>query len=228
MVPDPTGIATKMRDTKQFVRRLIRTAGKTYAEQSGIRLKDKPMPLFQLLVLAMLASKPIGADVAADAARQLSKAGMRTPRAVLEGDRRKVIAAFGRAGYARYDESSATRLCDMARRVQDEYDGDLRNLGVRCGHDAGRAADELMKFNGIGPTGADVFLREVQVVWPWVRPHFDGKALAAARQLHLPTAPSDLAALAPRSNAQLAAALVRVSLDDELRDEVMRSSVSER
>jgi hypothetical protein len=85
-----------------------------------------------------------------------------------------------------------------------------------------------VKFNGIGPTGADVFLREVQVVWPWVRPHFDDKALAAARELDLPTAPSDLAALAPRSNAQLAAALVRVSLDDELRDEVMRSSVSER
>jgi hypothetical protein len=186
------------------------------------------MPLFQLLVLAMLASKPISADVAASAARQLFKSGMRTPRAVLSGERQKVISAFGRAGYARYDESSATRLCDMARRVQHEYDGDLRNLGVRCGHDPHRAADELAKFNGIGPTGADVFLREVQVVWPWVRPHFDDKALAAARELDLPTGPTDLAALAPRSNAQLAAALVRVSLDDELRDEIMRSSVSER
>jgi endonuclease III len=163
-----------MRDTKRLVRRLIGKAGGTYAEQSGIRLKDKPMPLFQLLVLAMLANKPIGADIAARAARELFRTGLRTPKAVVDGDRRTAIAAFGRAGYTRYDESSATRLREMAIRVRDEFAGDLRNVGVRCGHDAGRTAAELQTFNGIGPIGADVFLREVQVVWPWVRPRVIG------------------------------------------------------
>jgi endonuclease III len=207
-----------MRDSKRLVRRLIGKAGRTYAEQSGIRLKDKPMPLFQLLVLAMLASKPIGADVAAQAARELFKTGLRSPKAVVEGDRRTVIAAFGRAGYARYDESSADRLCDMAIRVRSEFAGDLRNLGVRAGHDVDRVGEELRAFNGIGPTGADVFLREVQVVWSWVRPHFDQRALDAARALDLPATPEGLGALAPRRNAQLAVALVRVSLDDDLRE----------
>lgn len=211
-----------MRSSIHLVRRLIGKAGTTYAEQSGIRLKDKPMPLFQLLVLAMLASKPISADVAAQAARELFRTGLKSPKAVVEGDRRTVIAAFGRAGYARYDESSATRLCDMATRVRDEFDGDLRNLGVRCGHDARRVAEELQSFTGIGPTGADVFLREVQVVWPWVRPHFDQRALTAARDLLLPTTPEELARLAPRRNERLAAALVRVSLDDDLRALVTR------
>lgn len=206
-----------MGDTTRFVRRLIGVAGTTYAEQSGIRLKDKPMPLFQLLVLAMLASKPIGADVAARAARELFKKGLRTPRAVLESRRSTAIAAFGRAGYARYDESSATRLRDIAERVRGEFAGDLRNLGVRSGHDPVRAADELQTFDGIGPTGADVFLREVQAVWPWVRPHFDDRALAAARMLDLPADPGRLGELAPRSTARLAMALARVSLDDELR-----------
>lgn len=157
----------------------------TYAEQSGIRLKDKPVPLFQLLVLAMLASKPISADIAARAAREVFRTGLKSPRAVADGDRRTVIAAFDRAGYARYDESSATRLRDMAVRVRDEFDGDLRNLGVRCGHDPRRAADELQLFVGIGPIGADVFLREVQVVWPWVGPHVDARALlGAGRRVH--------------------------------------------
>lgn len=210
-----------MADSRRMVRRLLGKAGRTYAEQSGIRLKDKPMPLFQLLVLAMLASKPVGADVAARAARELFKTGLRSPRAVVEGNRRTAIAAFGRAGYARYDESSATRLCDMATRIREEFDGDLRNLGVRCGHDANRAVDELRKFNGIGPMGADVFLREVQVVWPWVRPYFDEKALAAARELDLPATPEGLNALAPHRNARLAAALVRVSLDDDLRARIV-------
>ena len=33
------------------MQRLLTTAGTTYAEEAGIRLKDKPMPLFQLLTL---------------------------------------------------------------------------------------------------------------------------------------------------------------------------------
>jgi hypothetical protein len=206
-----------MGDTTRFVRRLIGVAGTTYAEQSGIKLRDTPMPLFQLLVLAMLASKPVGADIAARAARELFKTGLRTPKAVLEGRRSIAIAAFGRAGYARYDESSATRLHGIADRVHREFAGDLRNLGVRSGHDPGRAAAELQTFDGIGPTGADVFLREVQAVWPWVRPHFDERALAAARVLDLPADAERLGELAPRSTARLAMALARVSLNDDLR-----------
>lgn len=68
---------------KQLVHRLLKAAGTTYAEEAGIRISDKPMPLFQLLVLCMLASKPIDATTATRAARELFKAGLRTPNAVL-------------------------------------------------------------------------------------------------------------------------------------------------
>jgi hypothetical protein len=78
----------------------------------------------------------------------------------------------------------------------------------------------LKEFKGIGDTGADIFLREAQDVWTWARPYFDDKAVASARELGLPADPRQLAALAPRSSARLAAALIRVSLDDELRQQV--------
>jgi hypothetical protein len=78
----------------------------------------------------------------------------------------------------------------------------------------------LKKFKGIGETGADIYLREVQDVWTWVRPYFDDRATAAAKQLGLPVDASKLASLAPRANARLAAALVRVALDDDLRRQV--------
>ena len=42
-----------------LVRRLLDVAGTSYADAAGITLKDTPMPLFQLLTLCMLASKPI-------------------------------------------------------------------------------------------------------------------------------------------------------------------------
>jgi hypothetical protein len=46
-----------------------------------------------------------------------------------------------------------------------------------------------------------------------VRPYFDKKALASARKFGLPADPEKRATLAPRQNAKLAAALIRVSLD---------------
>jgi endonuclease III len=199
------------------VRRLLKIAGTTYADEAGIRLKDQPMPLFQLLTLCMLASKPIDAAIAVQAARELFRAGLRTPQSVLKADRADMISAFGRAHYVRYDESSATRLADIAAAVRDDYAGDLRKLATG---DVRSTIRLLKQFKGIGDTGADIFLREVQDVWTWARPYFDARASTAARQLGLPTDPEKLGALAPRNNAKLAAALVRVSLDDKLRDKV--------
>jgi endonuclease III len=202
---------------EQVARRLLNNAGTTYADEAGIRLKDQPMPLFQLLTLCMLASKPIDAAIAVQAAQELFRAGLRTPEAVLNADRTDMIKAFGRAHYVRYDESSATRLTDIAAAVRDNYGGDLRTLAT---HDVKTTARSLKQFKGIGDTGADIFLREVQDVWTWARPYFDKRALTAARKLGLPTDAGELSALAPRNNAKLDAALVRVSLDDELRDKV--------
>jgi endonuclease III len=202
---------------EQTVQRLLDVAGRTYAGEAGIRVADKPMPLFQLLVLCMLASKPIDAAIAMSAARELFRAGLRTPKAVLASDRKTMIDAFGRAHYVRYDESSATRLADMAEVARGHYSGDLRKLADRSRHDVAAAKRMLKEFKGIGDTGADIFLREVQDVWTWVRPYFDDRATAAAKQLGLPAQPARLGALAPQHNARLAAALVRVSLDDDMR-----------
>jgi endonuclease III len=206
---------------EQVVRRLLSNAGTTYAEEAGIRLKDKPMPMFQLLVLCMLASKPIDAAIAMQAARELFRAGLRTPQAVLDAERATMIRAFGRAHYVRYDESSATRMVDIAAMARDEYGGDLRRLADRSDRDVKAAARLLQRFKGIGATGADIFLREVQDIWTWVKPYFDERAVKAARDLGLPGDPGKLSELAPRGNARLAAALVRVSLDDNLRDKVL-------
>lgn len=124
--PGPRGKPVGMdRSTQQRrVDRLLATAGTTFADEGGIRLKDQPMPLFELLALGMLAGKPIDAAIATRAARELFRAGLRTPQRVLDADRRQLIDAFGRARYVRYDESSATRLTDIASTVRDRYRGE--------------------------------------------------------------------------------------------------------
>jgi hypothetical protein len=46
------------------VRDLVAEHGTTYAEAAGIVLRDEPAPLYQLLVLTVLSSARISAEVA--------------------------------------------------------------------------------------------------------------------------------------------------------------------
>jgi hypothetical protein len=201
---------------------LLSEAGHTYAEDAGIILKDQPAALFKLLALANLLSTRISADIAVAAARELFEAGGGTARGMANLTWQQRVDALGRGHYVRYDESTATRLGDMAEKVMEEYDGDLRKLPQKAGRDIGTAREMLQEFPGIGPVGAEIFCREAQAVWPWLRPSFDSLALKGADRLGLPTDPKRLAELvAERELARLASALVRVAKDKKLADRLV-------
>ncbi|XVQ09081.1 endonuclease [Spirillospora sp. CA-255316] len=203
------------------VKKLMREAGQTYAEEAGVPLKDQPAALFKLLVLANLMSARITADIAMAAARELFEAGGGTPRGMNKLSWQERVDALGRGHYVRYDESTATRLGEMAELVQDKYNGDLRRLPIEAERDVERAAELLKEFKGIGPTGVDIFCREAQQVWPWLRPYFDEQARKGADRLGLPSDPKRLADEVPdRDLARFAAALVRAARDKKLADAV--------
>ncbi|MEU5882093.1 endonuclease [Spirillospora sp. NPDC047279] len=201
------------------VRKLLREASTTFAEEAGIPLKDQPAALFKLLVLANLMSTRISSDIAMDAARELFAAGGGTPRGLGRLSWQERVDALGRAHYVRYDESTASRLGDMAEMVQDKYGGDLRRLAIESGRDRERAGKLLREFPGIGPTGVDIFCREAQAMWPWLRPYLDSLALKGAERLGLSTDPERLADEVPgKDMSRFAAALVRVARDKKLAD----------
>lgn len=213
-----------MADQKKLVARLIDVAGQTFAEQAGIRLADKPSPLYRLLVLSVLLSTRIKADIAVAAAAELGKTGMTTPQKMIKATWQQRVDALGRAHYVRYDESTATALGDGAQFLQDEYRGDLRRLRDTANGDLDTLHELLQKFPRLGPVGADIFCREVQSAWPEVLPYFDGKTLDGAKRIGLTTDLDRLARLVGgEDQAKLAAALVRVSLDKHVADEVRRS-----
>ncbi|MBD0690788.1 endonuclease [Streptomyces sp. CBMA123] len=193
--------------------RLLAEYGRTYAEEAGITLRDKPSPLYRLLVLTVLCSIRINAGTAVRAARELSAAGWRTPRAMAGSGWQDRVDALGRAHYVRYDESTATVLGEGARLVLDRWHGDLRRLPDEAGRDPAALRGLLREVPRIGPVGAGIFCREVQAVWPWLRPSFDERACRAAAELGLPHTAHGLAGLVPPEEyARLATALVRVSL----------------
>jgi endonuclease III len=201
---------------------LLRQYGRTYAEDAGIRLTERPGPLYQLLVLSTVLSARISAGIAVAAARELNDAGCSSPRGMLEASWQDRVDALGRAHYRRYDERTATMLGDGADLLLTKYRGDLRRLRDAAKGDAGQIADLLTEFPGIGPAGASIFLREVQETWPSVCPYVDTRMLEGARRVGLPDRSDALAQVVAGSPhpASLAAALVRVSLSHSAAGEI--------
>jgi endonuclease III len=201
-------------DPGERVSELLKSYGRTYAQEAGIRLADQPSALYQLLVLSKLLSARISAGVAVAAARELFSAGYRTPTAMAEASWQDRVDALGRGHYRRYDERTATMLGDGAGQVIRQYKGDLRGLREQAHGDAAAMAGLLKEFPGIGPAGASIFLREVQEAWPSVAPYVDQRMAEGARRAGLPDGRDDLARLLTESGhpARLAAALVRLSL----------------
>lgn len=198
-----------------MVERLLERYGETYAAEAGIRLTDKPSPLYQLLVLANLLSARISGEIAVAAARELFKAGYRTPRAMRAASWQERVDALGRGHYRRYDERTATMLGEGAEILDERWAGDLRKLREEAGDTPEALVELLTEFPGIGPAGAAIFLREVQAVWTPLVPFLDQPALAAAREVGLPGDARKLAKLVPEPEdfVRLASALIRVTRD---------------
>ncbi|MFI2367832.1 endonuclease [Streptomyces sp. NPDC018833] len=214
-------------EQREVLRVLLDKHGATYAEEAGIRLRDTPQPLYRLLVLTCLLSARIRSSAAVASARELSGAGMRSARAMADASWQDRVDALGRGGYRRYDESTATQLGKAAELVIDKYGGDLRRMREEAGRDAGELRKLLREVPGLGPAGVEIFLREVQSVWPEAGPLLDDKALEGARRLGLPAdgeallkAARSLKSTGHTDPAHLAAALVRAAVDNEVADAV--------
>ena len=205
-----------------IVKELLQRCGSLYAEEAGIKLADRPGPLYQVLVLATLLSAPIPAETGVAAARELFAAGYRSPKAMSEASWQDRVDALGRGHYRRYDERTASMLGDGAELLTSRWHGDLRRLRDEAHGEVDRIAALLVEFPGVGPTGASIFLREIQDTWAAVAPYVDAKVTSGARRVRLPYDRDSLAGLLASSGqpARLAAALVRVSLSQRAASEV--------
>jgi endonuclease III len=210
---------------EQVVAELLDRHGQTYAEELGLD-PDKPAGLFGLLVFALLASTRIRAVLAVAGARALLEAGWTTAQKMSDSSWEERARTLNESGYARYDERTAAQLGDACALLLERYDGDLRQLRAAAEQDPVREKELLQEVKGIGPTGADVFLREAQAAWPELRPYVDQRARDAAKELGLPTTEPELAGLVDSSDIpRLVAALLRTRLDKDA-DEVIEAAGS--
>lgn len=204
---------------------LLRRHGFTCAQELGIPLEENtPSPLFQLLCASLLFSARISAGIAVQAARALAGHGWTTPEKMAASTWAERARTLNEAGYARYDERTATMLGDTTQMLLGRYKGDLCNLREEASREPDRERQLLKEFKGIGEVGADNFFREVQVAWNEVFPFADRKALAGARKLGLEADIDALVRLAGEADFPgLVAALVRVQLEGD-HDEVLKEA----
>lgn len=114
-------------------------------------------------------------------------------------------------------------LGDTAQLVLERSDRDLHKLRAHAQYEIAKESVLLREFKGIGNTGVDIFLREVQAVRDEVYPYADEKVLGSAAKLGLPGDPKQLSALVAREDfTRLAAALIRIGLErayEKIREE---------
>lgn len=215
-------------DTEVVIAELLARHGRTYADEIDADvLADTAESMFRLTVFALLASARIRVAAAVEACRALMAAGW-TDAASMAGatwaDRTRVL---NENGYARYDESTSRTLESASCHLLDAYDGDVRRLRDAAGYSPDRERELLQEIKGIGPVGADIFLREAQAGWDELVPYLDDRARETAKELGLPSDPAELAELVEREDVpRLVAALVRVRLEhdvDDLRKATTRS-----
>lgn len=204
---------------------LLQKYGQTFAEELDINIEqNSPAPLFQLLCATILFSARINNTIAQNSMQALRNYGWTTADKLAESTWDERVEALTVGGYTRYRERTATMLGDTVEHLMEAYDGDLRQLRSQAQQDPEEVRSRFKAFKGIGDVGADIFFREVQIVWDELFPFVDQKSQSAADKLGLPTEPAALADLVePSEFAQLVAALVRVDLEDAY-DEVRKAA----
>lgn len=136
------------------------------AQDLGIDIhRGSEQALFKWLLASFLFGKRIRQDIAEQAWRVLvEKHGRDTPRKLGNCRWQQIVDMLGEGHYSRYDESTAERLLELCRKLNEEYGGRVGAI-----HDASdnRADFEkrLAEFKGIGPKTVEIFMREAAPLW---------------------------------------------------------------
>jgi len=165
------------------LRSLLQRHGRLFSEDLGIRLDNlDPGELFKWFVASLLFGARIRESAAVRTYRELEKRGLLTPTALRDADFWEMIDAMAWGGYARYDGITTRKLQGAARKLCEEYAGDLNRLHDAADSSADLAA-RLRAFWGVGDTTAGIFLRELRGLWPRADPPLGGLARLAADHL---------------------------------------------
>ena len=133
---------------------------KIYAHELGIDLSTKQeTDYFKWFLACLLFGKPIHQEVAKRTYVEFVREGLITPEAILQAGWDKLVEVLDRGHYVRYDFSTATKLLDVSKTLQEQY-GTLTEL-MKKSQSIDELSSRLQAFKGIGPKTVEIFLRDI-------------------------------------------------------------------
>jgi endonuclease III len=221
---------TLREEQKRTARAVLEREGRGFAEEIGLGRTNNPASLFGLLVASVVVAPRGESSGPARAAHEVTNR-WHTVADLAAASEQDVAKELGAAveGFDRDDDhddsasGAASTLVALASALQETWGGDLRTLRDEAGRDPARERALLTDLPGVDDAVADVFFREVQVLWEEVSPFADGRALRAAAALGLGDTARDLARYGGGAEevGRLAGALARIDVEGS-HDEVRR------
>jgi len=155
---------------KEDIKKLVDGLGEPYSEMLGIDLQKGDAAYFRWFLAAFLYAKPIREEAATKTYEIFDANGITTPAAIVKAGWDKLVKLLGEGSYRRYDESTADRLLAIADHLRKEYGGKLSELYEKSKDDKDLEGRLRTLGKGIGPVTVEVFLRDMQKVWPKADP----------------------------------------------------------
>ena len=169
--------------TRDQLRALLSSHGRLFSEELGIRLEDLHRgQLFNWFLASLLFGARIAGSVAVRTYRAFEAHRLLTPEAIAAADFGELLQIMAEGGYVRYDGITSRKVQGAARKLLEEYGGDLNRL-----HELAAGPEDLTArltaFKGVGPATAGIFLRELRGLWPRADPPLGNLARLAAEHL---------------------------------------------
>ncbi len=136
---------------------------KIYSKDLGINLKSgKEAEIFKWFLACLLFSKPIQQQVAKRTYFEFEREGLLTADNILKAGWDKLVKVLDKGHYVRYDFSTATKLLEISKELNEKY-GTLTNL-LKKAKNKKDLKRRLQEFKGIGPVTTRIFLRELNLL----------------------------------------------------------------
>jgi len=153
-----------------------------YSDELGLDL-TKPEDRFKWFLASILFAKRISAKTARETYLYFEQEELTSPDAMLDAGWERLVEVLDSGGYTRYDFSTATKLLGIMKTLKEKY-GNLERLHVESTSPSD-LENRLKEFKGIGPVGANIFLRELRGIWEKAKPNASPMAVSTAQKIGL-------------------------------------------
>lgn len=171
---------------RALIEELLDRMGGRFSVSLGINLDQGDLQeVFKWFLASILYGARISETIASNTYHEFETDGVLSPDEILETGWHGLVEILDAGGYVRYDFKTATKLLEVMRDLKERYDGDLNRLQAQAEGPRDLEVKLMELGKGIGPTTANIFLRELRDVWEKADPLPQDLAAMAARNLGL-------------------------------------------